>query len=79
MAKMKDTSGDLADGRAYGIDNLLYSADAEFRCAATLLPPIPAVKIFGRSKGQKEGTRLKKEKKTRPSATSKTSPSAAHI
>merc|ERR1712070_378706 len=36
MAKMVDTSGDLSDGRAYGIDNLLYSADAEFSCFADL-------------------------------------------
>merc|ERR1719375_2836506 len=34
--KMKDTSGDLSDGRAPGIDNLLYSADAEFSCFADL-------------------------------------------
>jgi len=35
-AKMKDTAGDLSDGRAFGIDNLLYSADAEFSCFADL-------------------------------------------
>ena len=35
-AKMHDTSGDLSDGRAPGIDNLLYSADAEFSCFADL-------------------------------------------
>merc|ERR1711957_634227 len=34
--KMKDTTGDQADGRAPGIDNLLYSADAEFSCFADL-------------------------------------------
>ena len=33
---MKDTTGDLSDGRAPGIDNLLYSADAEFSCFADL-------------------------------------------
>jgi zeta-carotene desaturase len=36
LNKMKDTSGDLSDGRAFGIDNLLYSADAEFSCFADL-------------------------------------------
>ena len=34
--KMHDVSGDLSDGRAPGIDNLLYSADAEFSCFADL-------------------------------------------
>jgi len=33
---MKDVSGDQSDGRAAGIDNLLYSADAEFSCFADL-------------------------------------------
>lgn len=33
---MKDTAGDLSDGRGAGIDNLLYSADAEFSCFADL-------------------------------------------
>jgi uncharacterized protein with NAD-binding domain and iron-sulfur cluster len=36
LHKMKDTSGDLSNGRAAGIDNLLYSADAEFSCFADL-------------------------------------------
>jgi len=35
-AKMKDISGDQSDGRGAGIDNLLYSADAEFSCFADL-------------------------------------------
>jgi len=35
-AKMTDVSGDQSDGRAAGIDNLLYSADAEFSCFADL-------------------------------------------
>ena len=35
-AKMHDVAGDLSDGRAPGIDNLLYSADAEFSCFADL-------------------------------------------
>ena len=35
-ARMKDVSGDKADGRAPGIDNLLYSADVEFSCFADL-------------------------------------------
>jgi len=33
---MKDVSGDQSDGRGAGIDNLLYSADAEFSCFADL-------------------------------------------
>mmetsp|Transcript_15995 Transcript_15995/g.18229 ORF Transcript_15995/g.18229 Transcript_15995/m.18229 type:complete len:587 (-) Transcript_15995:146-1906(-) len=33
---MMDLSGDKSDGRAPGIDNLLYSADAEFSCFADL-------------------------------------------
>jgi zeta-carotene desaturase len=33
---MMDVSGDKSDGRAPGIDNLLYSADAEFSCFADL-------------------------------------------
>lgn len=36
LHKMKDTAGDLSDGRGAGIDNLLYSADAEFSCFADL-------------------------------------------
>jgi len=35
-ARMMDVSGDQSDGRAAGIDNLLYSADAEFSCFADL-------------------------------------------
>lgn len=35
-AAMMDTSGDQSDGRGAGIDNLLYSADAEFSCFADL-------------------------------------------
>jgi zeta-carotene desaturase len=35
-AKMMKTDGDLSDGRGFGIDNLLYSADAEFSCFADL-------------------------------------------
>ena len=38
---MKDTTGDLSDGRAPGIDNLLYSADAEFSCFADLAVTSP--------------------------------------
>jgi zeta-carotene desaturase len=34
--RMMDVSGDLSDGKAPGIDNLLYSADAEFSCFADL-------------------------------------------
>jgi zeta-carotene desaturase len=35
-ALMMNTSGDQSDGKAPGIDNLLYSADAEFSCFADL-------------------------------------------
>lgn len=35
-AKMKMVDGDLSDGKGAGIDNLLYSADAEFSCFADL-------------------------------------------
>jgi zeta-carotene desaturase len=35
-ARMRNVKGDFADGRAPGIDNLLYSADAEFSCFADL-------------------------------------------
>ena len=35
-ALMMDVSGDKSDGKAPGIDNLLYSADAEFSCFADL-------------------------------------------
>ena len=34
--RMMDIAGDQADGRGGGIDNLLYSADAEFSCFADL-------------------------------------------
>jgi zeta-carotene desaturase len=34
--RMMDVSGDKSDGRAFGIDNLLYSVDAEFSCFADL-------------------------------------------
>jgi zeta-carotene desaturase len=34
--RMMDTSGDQSDGRGAGIDNLLYSVDAEFSCFADL-------------------------------------------
>ena len=36
LGKMKDVSGDKSDGKAPGIDNLLYSADVEFSCFADL-------------------------------------------
>jgi zeta-carotene desaturase len=35
-ARMMDVSGDQSDGKAAGIDNLLYSVDAEFSCFADL-------------------------------------------
>ncbi len=34
--RMMDISGDQSDGKGGGIDNLLYSADAEFSCFADL-------------------------------------------
>jgi len=34
--RMMDVSGDQSDGKGGGIDNLLYSADAEFSCFADL-------------------------------------------
>merc|ERR1719160_1324487 len=34
--KMKQINGDFSNGRGAGIDNLLYSADAEFSCFADL-------------------------------------------
>jgi len=36
MAAMTNVQGDQSDGRGAGIDNLLYSADAEFSCFADL-------------------------------------------
>jgi len=38
---MMDVSGDKSDGKAPGIDNLLYSADAEFSCFADLAVTSP--------------------------------------
>jgi len=35
-AKMNDLSGDKSNGKAPGLDNLLYSADADFSCFADL-------------------------------------------
>jgi len=35
-ARMKHVAGDQSDGRGGGIDNLLYSADAEFSCFADM-------------------------------------------
>lgn len=40
-ARMMDISGDQSDGRGGGIDNLLYSADAEFSCFADLAVTSP--------------------------------------
>lgn len=39
--RMMDLSGDQSDGRGGGIDNLLYSADAEFSCFADLAVTSP--------------------------------------
>merc|ERR1719267_29007 len=40
-ARMMDVSGDQSDGKGGGIDNLLYSADAEFSCFADLAVTSP--------------------------------------
>merc|ERR1712232_1152592 len=40
--KMKQVNGDFSNGRGAGIDNLLYSADAEFSCFADLALTSPA-------------------------------------
>jgi len=42
MEKIKEVSGDKSNGKAPGIDNLLYSADAEFSCFADLALTSPA-------------------------------------
>lgn len=34
---MRKVEGDLSDGKAPGLDNLLYSADADFSCFAVRL------------------------------------------
>lgn len=39
--RMMDVSGDQSDGRGGGIDNLLYSVDAEFSCFADLAVTSP--------------------------------------
>jgi len=40
-ARMMNVAGDQSDGRGGGIDNLLYSADAEFSCFADLAVTSP--------------------------------------
>lgn len=40
--KMKEINKDLSDGKAPGLDNLLYSADAEFSCFADLALTSPS-------------------------------------
>lgn len=40
--KMRDISGDKSDGKGAGIDNLLYSADADYSCFADLAITSPA-------------------------------------
>jgi zeta-carotene desaturase len=42
MEALKNVKGDLSDGKAPGLDNLLYSADAEFSCFADLAITSPA-------------------------------------
>jgi len=39
---MKDVAGDQSNGKGGGIDNLLYSADADFSCFADLAVTSPA-------------------------------------
>merc|ERR1711966_378358 len=39
--RMMDVAGDQSDGKGGGIDNLLYSADAEFSCFADLAVTSP--------------------------------------
>lgn len=40
--KMKDVKSDYSAGRAPGLDNLLYTADAEFSCFADLALTSPS-------------------------------------
>mmetsp|Transcript_24450 Transcript_24450/g.54913 ORF Transcript_24450/g.54913 Transcript_24450/m.54913 type:complete len:583 (-) Transcript_24450:44-1792(-) len=40
--RMMDVAGDQSDGKAGGIDNLLYSADADFSCFADLAVTSPS-------------------------------------
>ncbi|CAM9447550.1 unnamed protein product [Chrysoparadoxa australica] len=40
--KMKEVNGDFSNGKAPGIDNLLYSADAEYSCFADLALTSPS-------------------------------------
>eukprot|EP00638_Chattonella_subsalsa_P000507 CAMPEP_0117755038 /NCGR_PEP_ID=MMETSP0947-20121206/13205_1 /TAXON_ID=44440 /ORGANISM="Chattonella subsalsa, Strain CCMP2191" /LENGTH=543 /DNA_ID=CAMNT_0005574279 /DNA_START=312 /DNA_END=1943 /DNA_ORIENTATION=- len=42
MEAMKKVNADLSDGKAPGLDNLLYSADAEFSCFADLALTSPS-------------------------------------
>ena len=42
MDAMRDVSGDKSDGKGAGLDNLLYSADADFSCFADLAITSPA-------------------------------------
>lgn len=51
MARAKDVSGDLGRGRAPGLDNLLYSADAEFSCFADLALTSPSSNYYQEGQG----------------------------
>ncbi len=42
MEAMKNVAGDQSDGKGAGLDNLLYSADADFSCFADLAITSPA-------------------------------------
>lgn len=44
--KMKDVNSDYSRGRAPGLDNLLYSADAEFSCFADLALTSPSSNYY---------------------------------
>mmetsp|Transcript_1735 Transcript_1735/g.2290 ORF Transcript_1735/g.2290 Transcript_1735/m.2290 type:complete len:591 (+) Transcript_1735:52-1824(+) len=51
MDKMKDVSSDYGQGKAPGLDNLLYSADAEFSCFADLALTSPSSNYYQEGKG----------------------------
>ena len=45
---MRKTDGDFSNGKAPGLDNLLYSADADFSCFAVRFPltiPYPGAMV----------------------------------
>lgn len=46
LEKMKDVKTDYSGGRAPGMDNLLYTADAEFSCFADLALVSPSSNYY---------------------------------